>query len=385
MYSSLKIVRKLGFAWMYYPNALLTGFAISKGYITYDDVTGLVQIVEQGKTKRPEVLFTNITVVDEFTGGVETSFNTFAELLQYLVVLNNSLVVDIAGGDFYGSVESNKFIIKPNFTILNNIITINPNGVWKIQNITYTNPVSVPLTIDLCQPGKSRLDYIVPNTSNGFTVVKGQEVNSTPIAPQIPYDNLFVTFYLVSDAAIQNPSEPIPGQLYVEKVETSDFTLNYTGQDSIVEVNLIDNRSSIIVNDGILEIQSLNVLPQYIRPGKSFYIKNNAVTILKLKGQSGSGAIKFSRDVVIDPNYITHLKLNSNTMLLELVGRESAIFPKIQFVADGISSEFDLQTTVRAKAIFWNGALLNDNDFSQLDNIIILTFIPTSGDIIKPI
>jgi hypothetical protein len=385
MYSSLKIVRKLGFAWMYYPNALLTGFAISKGYITYDDITGLVQIVEQGKTKRPEVLFTNITVVDEFTGGVETSFNTFAELLQYLVVLNNSLVVDIAGGDFYESVESNKFIIKPNFTILNNVITINPNGIWKIQNITYTNPVSVPLTIDLCQPGKTRLDYIVPNTSNGFTVIKGQEANSTPIAPQIPYDNLYVTFYLVSDTAIQNPSEPIPGELYVEKVETSDFTLNYSGQDSIVEVNLIDNRSSIIVNDGILEIQSFNVLPQYIRPGKSFYIKNNTTGVLKLKSQSGSGVIKFSRDIIIDPSYISHLKLNSNTMLLELVGRESAIFPKIQFIADGITYDFNLGTAVRTKAVFWNGVLLNDNDFSQSGTTLTLTFTPVSGDIIKPI
>jgi hypothetical protein len=49
-------------------HCLLCGFAISKGYITYDD-TGLVQMVEQGKTKDLKFYLLNITVVDEFTGG----------------------------------------------------------------------------------------------------------------------------------------------------------------------------------------------------------------------------------------------------------------------------------------------------------------------------
>lgn len=59
--------------------------------------------------------------------------------------------------------------------------------------------------------------------------------------------------------------------------------------------------------------------------------------------------------------------------------------PKIQFTSDGVQTTFDLTTTISAKAVFWNGALLDDADFSQTDNILTLTFIPDAGAIIKPI
>jgi hypothetical protein len=60
-------------------------------------------------------------------------------------------------------------------------------------------------------------------------------------------------------------------------------------------------------------------------------------------------------------------------------------FPKIQFTADGTQTTFDLTTSVLAKAVFWNGALLDDADFSQTANILTLTFTPALGDKIKPI
>jgi len=59
--------------------------------------------------------------------------------------------------------------------------------------------------------------------------------------------------------------------------------------------------------------------------------------------------------------------------------------PKTQFTADGIISSFNLGTTTLARAVFWNGVILNDVDWSQTTNIITLTFTPASGDIIKPI
>jgi hypothetical protein len=98
MYTSLKIVKKLVYAWMYYPNGLSTGFTISKGYITGDEFTGLLQIVEQGKTKRPEVNILNVTIQDEYSGGSEMSFSNFADLQQQLVYLDNPLVQQPGGG-----------------------------------------------------------------------------------------------------------------------------------------------------------------------------------------------------------------------------------------------------------------------------------------------
>lgn len=61
------------------------------------------------------------------------------------------------------------------------------------------------------------------------------------------------------------------------------------------------------------------------------------------------------------------------------------VLPKTQFVADGISLDFDLGSPALARAVFWNGVVLNDNDWSQLGNILTLTFTPANGDIIKPI
>lgn len=59
--------------------------------------------------------------------------------------------------------------------------------------------------------------------------------------------------------------------------------------------------------------------------------------------------------------------------------------PKIQFTADGVQDTFNIGVAATIKAVFWNGALLNDDDWSQSANILTLTFIPTAGDLIKPI
>lgn len=60
-------------------------------------------------------------------------------------------------------------------------------------------------------------------------------------------------------------------------------------------------------------------------------------------------------------------------------------FPKIQFTGNGTDNVFDLGTSVDAIAVFWNSVILDDGDWSQTDNILTLTFVPSSGEKIKPI
>ena len=69
--------------------------------------------------------------------------------------------------------------------------------------------------------------------------------------------------------------------------------------------------------------------------------------------------------------------------LYEIV--EKSLLPKIQFTANGTDSSYNLNTLAQVKVVFWNGALLNDADWSQTTNILTLTFTPASGEIIKPI
>jgi hypothetical protein len=59
--------------------------------------------------------------------------------------------------------------------------------------------------------------------------------------------------------------------------------------------------------------------------------------------------------------------------------------PKIQFTANGTDATFDLETIAKVKAVFWNGAILDDADWSQTTNILSLTFTPSLGEKIKPI
>ena len=59
--------------------------------------------------------------------------------------------------------------------------------------------------------------------------------------------------------------------------------------------------------------------------------------------------------------------------------------PKITFTADGVQDTFDIGVLANVTAIFWNGALLNDNDWTQSGTNFTLTFIPSLGELIKPI
>ena len=59
--------------------------------------------------------------------------------------------------------------------------------------------------------------------------------------------------------------------------------------------------------------------------------------------------------------------------------------PKITFIADGVQDTFNIGVLAIIKAVFWNGALLNDNDWTQSGTNFTLTFIPSLGELIKPI
>ena len=59
--------------------------------------------------------------------------------------------------------------------------------------------------------------------------------------------------------------------------------------------------------------------------------------------------------------------------------------PKITFTSDGVKDTFDIGVLANITAIFWNGALLNDNDWTQSGTSFTLTFIPSLGELIKPI
>lgn len=95
-YTSLKIVKILPYAWVYYPNGSNLGFSISKGYFSSDASTNIFQIVEDGKVKRPGVSLENISVVDETITGPTEYFSSFEELHNRLAILGCPLTANLS-------------------------------------------------------------------------------------------------------------------------------------------------------------------------------------------------------------------------------------------------------------------------------------------------
>lgn len=73
------------------------------------------------------------------------------------------------------------------------------------------------------------------------------------------------------------------------------------------------------------------------------------------------------------------------TEALETLKSSLENFPKIQFTTNGITDTFDIGVAIGIRAVFWNGALLDDSDWSQSGTSFTLTFTPEAGQIIKPI
>lgn len=59
--------------------------------------------------------------------------------------------------------------------------------------------------------------------------------------------------------------------------------------------------------------------------------------------------------------------------------------PKVQFIADGINATYDIGVNATIKAVFREGALLDDGDWTQTGSNFTLTFVPELNERIKPI
>jgi hypothetical protein len=104
----------------------------------------------------------------------------------------------------------NKIISETGFSLTGQELKINPLWRWMLANVNYSNPTEVKIPIPFCTPGKSRIDYVVPNNANGFDRIAGVESETIPVAPPIPNEGIYVTFFVVTDGAIDEPANPNP-------------------------------------------------------------------------------------------------------------------------------------------------------------------------------
>lgn len=203
MANTLKIIKKSADVfWHVHNDIALQKFAISDFEISID--VNVFKIVEIDGAKRYNYYVENITIIDETDASVEENYTDVYDFYNRLITIRytpfNNYVFEIP---FY-----NKIISETGFSLVGQDLTINADWHWILANVPYSNPSSVVINIPYAAAGKQRIDYIVPNNTNGFTRIAGVESTGTPAAPSIPNDNMYATFFVVSDSSIGDPAPP---------------------------------------------------------------------------------------------------------------------------------------------------------------------------------
>jgi len=312
MANTLKIIKKSTKVFWHVHNDLNTQkFAISDFEISLDGNN--FKIVEVDGAKRYNYLVQDITIVDETgTSAVET-FTNAEDFYNRLISLQYT--------PFYNpladSPTNNKFISQAGFTLTGTNLTVNANWIWKLLGITYSNPANVIIPIPYCAAGKSRIEYVVPNPANGFTRYPGPESATILVAPEIPNDNMYVTYYIVTDSTIGDLSSPIVGDAYIPKAENESISSLQSGVINFIILETIQNK--ILLSGGATELRSINHWTNpFLFSGRDLYIKNDGTENCLIKHlYSGAGNYTFSFpnevDFVHKPKELLHFKLRFTT------------------------------------------------------------------------
>lgn len=107
-------------------------------------------------------------------------------------------------------------------------ISINPNWIWMINGIRYTNIVENYFVNYYSDTGFQRIDIIVATESQDFLLIYGEEAEigvETPVAPVLPINALLVTTILVGHDSMDSPTLPESGY---------DFLISTDSDNAIV-------------------------------------------------------------------------------------------------------------------------------------------------------
>lgn len=179
-----------------------------------------------------------------------------------------------------------------------------------------------------------------------------------------------------------NPNDGLGDTLRTSQVKAeSNFNELYANKvDKVIGKVLSDTNYTQAEKDQLaaLVVAGGNVQSNWSEgnSGNPAYIQNKPENTSDFNN-NGDGIAPFVPDAIAAGSYVRQI---GGWVLLS-----SAVVPKIQFTSDGIQNTFNISVSANIKAVFWNGALLNDIDWSQTGTTFTLTFTPALGDLIKPI
>lgn len=300
------------------------------------------------------------------TGGRKINDN-FTEVYDTIDIL-------IADSSIY-----NKIITETGFLLSGQDLTVNAGWEWILGNIHKTNAAAVEVPIPFSAAGKSRIEYVVPNDSNGFTRIIGVESTDIPVAPSIPNKDMYVTWYTVDDGSISEMVAPITGDIYIPKAEMAPLSSLQSGVINFVILNSIHNR--IDLNGGATELRSISSTSNpYLFPGRDLYLYNGGTGNCLVKHLfSTAGNYMFSfpdeLDFIHKPKELIHFKLKFTTTghgVYESVGRINSVVAVAVADVVGLPEALDLK--------------LNTADYNQYfkgkytTSATLISAIPTATD-----
>ena len=248
--------------------------------------------------------------------------------------------------------EFNKIVTQTGFSLTGQSLIINALWEWVFLNMTYSNPLAVTKNIPYCATGLKRIDYVVPNKFNSFDVISGQETSGILVAPQLPNNGIYVTYFIVTDSAIGDASTPIIGENYIAKASKSFIRMFNTGN---VDVISIDDKSWLKFEQGMTSLKSINIPdPKNFYFGKSYIIKNGATHNVTLFHNLGTGGFKFNfpnaQDIILKPEESVQFILRAinytNTGgLLDYVGLIKNQISDIEGLVTSLDAKSDKLTT----------------------------------------
>lgn len=170
-------------------------------------------------------------------------------------------------------------------------------------------------------------------------------------------------------------------------------TLTTDQKNSVVEaINSLKQNFDDLVNNGVqlyTGINDPNDVPPPTYKYADFYmqvdIDSLPVKLWQWNGFIWTDASQEPQTESDNVNNNSSVPGISVTDALNYLLTNGANFPKIQITATAGQTVFPLGTSALANAVFWNGALLNDSDWSQSGTNITTTFPFSEGDLFKPI
>lgn len=250
----------------------------------------------------------------------------------------------------------NQITKETGFTSLGLTKTFNAGWEWLINNVSYTNSSEIEITFPLASSGKQRLDRVVATNVNTFIRIPGVESISSPTAEPRPVNTVDVTFVLVTDSEVGDPTPPVIGDDKLDKdgyigtaktlsdeieslktptgngpyVAKLEFSLKPIELDGVIStLPLGDINHYLSFNSSATELHTISVpIPDMLYSGRPLFIRNNQATDLIIKHEgSGAGTYTFhfpnELDFVLKPNEIIEFKLRftlTNAGVYDYVG-----------------------------------------------------------------